>query len=410
MTKLSLVIPCFNCTATLEHAVASIYRQNPPMPFDVTMIDDGSTDATYAVMQGLAQSHRNIRLLRHTTNQGGGAARNTAIRQTNGDLIFCLDSDDMLGPGFLDKMTGFWKRHQCDGIGMSTSIKFRGDNTEDVAYVSEFERPGQLVRFESFLDGDRCSLGVVFLMRRSAFEKLGGYPTEHGFDTQGMAFRFLCNGLRAYTCPDSVYYHRVASPRSYYKREQAAGRLNWNWFNVFDEFLYVFGRAAQEVILQHPLFDVPDEPHPDDLLTQVKGLRRIYASQYRRLVRGGPAQAARRFREKNNGTQQYWVGNFHRMHGAPATALVHYSRALALGFKSRSIFYRMLQAELTLSGRSTPPQEVLEEMLNHSRPFPVRNRPFAERLFHEMLSNRYLREPALATKGLKDRLLGRKTS
>ena len=91
MTSLSLIIPCFNCSQTLEQAVESIYRQDPVIPFDLTMVDDGSTDSTYEVMQALAGRRSNINLVRHSSNQGGGAARNSAVANSAGDLIFCLD-------------------------------------------------------------------------------------------------------------------------------------------------------------------------------------------------------------------------------------------------------------------------------------------------------------------------------
>jgi glycosyltransferase involved in cell wall biosynthesis len=409
MTKLSVVVPCFNCESTLEQAVASLYSQEPTFPFDVTMVDDGSTDSTYQVMTDLANRYRNIRLLRHTTNLGGGAARNTGIRKSNGDLIFCLDGDDVLGLGFLEKMTRFWNERRCDGLGMSTSIKFRGQRIQDVAYVTEFEGPGKPVRFESFLDGDRCSLGVVFLIRRTAFEQIGGYPTEHGFDTQGMAFRFLCHGLRAFTCPETVYYHRVNMPQSYYKREQRAGRLDWNWFNVFDEFLYLFGPGAQRRILLHRLFDVPGEPHAAELLSQVVGSRPTYAPGYRRLLRKGPRGVARELAGQKSGIKQYWLGNYHRLRGRPAEALTHYSRALVDGFAYRIIYHRMLQAELALAGGSIRTEDALEDLLLHARPIPVGQRPLGQRLFHRMLLNPFLRRPASAAKRLRDRLHNRKT-
>lgn len=189
MTSLSLIVPCYNCADTLEDAVSSIYRQDVPMPFDVTMVDDGSTNSTYEVMARLAAQHPNIRLARHRSNLGGGAARNTAVANSTGDLIFSLDADDMLGDGFLANITQFWMSKRSDAVGMSTSVKFRGSNVDDVAYITRYEGPGKRVRFESFLEGPCCSLSVVFLITRRAFERLGGYPTAHGFDNQGMGFR-----------------------------------------------------------------------------------------------------------------------------------------------------------------------------------------------------------------------------
>ena len=240
MTKLSIIIPCYNCAGTLADAVDSIYSQDASIPFDVTMVDDGSNDGTYTVMQAMAARYPNIQLVRHETNRGGGAARNTAAENCDGEIIFCLDSDDMLGPGFLENITRCWLEKRCDGVGISKSIKFRKNNLLDVDYTTDFDSPGEVVRFESLLDGSMCSLYSTFLLTRAAFQRIGGYPTQHGFDTQGLAFRFLCNGLTAYTCPDTTYYHRVNYHQSYYLREAGAGRINANWFQIFDEFLYLF--------------------------------------------------------------------------------------------------------------------------------------------------------------------------
>jgi hypothetical protein len=191
-------------------------------------------------------------------------------------------------------------------------------------------------------------------------------------------------------------------------REQTSGRINWNWFNVLDEFLYVFGPTVQRHILRHPLFDVPGEPHAAEILSQVVGTRPTYAPGYRRLIRTGPPGVAREFAGNHDGIKQYWVGNYHRLRGRPSEALTHYSRAVGAGFPYRIIFYRFLQAELALAGESLCPEDALEDLLLHTRPYPLGRRPMGQRLFHQMLSNPLLRRPAMAAKTLKDRLNGRK--
>ncbi len=75
MTKLSIIVPCFNCENTVEQAVESIFRQESQLPFDVTMVDDGSTDHTYVVLDKIKAQYPNIKLVRHPSNRGGGAAR-----------------------------------------------------------------------------------------------------------------------------------------------------------------------------------------------------------------------------------------------------------------------------------------------------------------------------------------------
>jgi hypothetical protein len=247
------------------------------------------------------------------------------------------------------------------------------------------------------------------MMTRAAFRRVGGYPTDHGFDTQGMGFRFLSNGLEARVCPETIYYHRVGLPRSYYRREQLKDRLNWNWFNVLDEFLYIFKDRIKDELLEHDLFDVPGKPAPQDLVKIVQGRSDIYSPKYRSLIDRGSERVASDFVRSQDRYLQYWLGNFHRARGRNARALSHYSRALELGFGFRIVYYRMLQAQLALSGNPKGPVDALEELLLYSRPFPSARRPFRERILHRFLENDALRQPALAVKSLRDHLRSPKT-
>jgi glycosyltransferase involved in cell wall biosynthesis len=394
MTKLSVIIPCYNCAETLGEAVASLFQQEPVVPFDVTMVDDGSTDSTYAVMQDLARRHPRMRLVQHKSNRGGGAARNTGVANSSGDLLFFLDSDDVLGPNFLRNMTRFWLKQKCDAVGMSTSVKFRGRNLNDVAYVTEFEAPGKPVRFESFFDGPHCSLSVVFMMRRKAFDAVGGYPTEHGFDTQGMAWRFLCGGMSAYTCPDTVYFHRVEFHDSYYLREYERGAVNWNWFSILEEYLYILNDRTKDRLLSADLFAVPGKPVPQPVVNIVRDDGKAYARGYRALVRLGRDGAARRIARSKSKFDQYWLGTYWYSKGSYERAIDHFRSALRGGFRYRIIYYRMLQAALRLSGREVPGPDGLRELLQYSQPYPENRLPLRHRIMLHLLRNRLTRVPA----------------
>ncbi len=102
--KLSIIIPCYNSAKTLEEALTSACAQELSIPFEIVMVDDNSEDNTRELMKKLAGEYKNIRYFFHDTNKGGGATRNTAVAKSTGDLIFCLDSDDILTPGMLGKM------------------------------------------------------------------------------------------------------------------------------------------------------------------------------------------------------------------------------------------------------------------------------------------------------------------
>lgn len=96
----SVVIPVFNRAAMLGQALASVLAQSE-RDFEIVVVDDGSTDDPKAVVVALADPR--IRYIRQD-NRGGGAARNTGIRQATGCFIAFLDSDDVFLPGHLAAM------------------------------------------------------------------------------------------------------------------------------------------------------------------------------------------------------------------------------------------------------------------------------------------------------------------
>ncbi len=274
--EISIIIPCFNCERTLREAVASCYTQGFAVEaFEVVMVDDQSTDGTYVLMAELANEYPNVLISRHEVNKGGGATRNTATELASSNLVFCLDSDDMLSPFMLKKMVAMQHETNADGIGIETSVKFRGTNVDDVAFTNVFGYRNERIPLESLLqrDGVMCPLYSTFLYTKSAFAAIGGYPTDHGFDTQGIAWRFLAHGLTAYTCPDTVYHHRVHFNESYYHREHNAGRTNVNWKKILLENNAVLTDEAFAVVLKF------NERNPEiDLITELKKIPNVFSA------------------------------------------------------------------------------------------------------------------------------------
>jgi glycosyltransferase involved in cell wall biosynthesis len=354
MTKLSIIIPCYNCERTLEAAVDSVLAQRSDTPFDLTMVDDGSTDGTFELMQTLAARYPATTLVRHASNRGGGAARNTAVANCNGEIIFCLDSDDMLGPGFVQNLTRFWLANRCDGLSIGKSIKFKGTNTNDVEHIHDFTASAVPIPFESILDGSLCPLMSTFLITREAFYRIGGYPTTHGFDTQGMAFRFLANGLGAYVCPDAIYYHRLQFHTSYYTREDQAGRFHWNWLQIYTEFLYLFRNEIKAQILDYNVFPTDWPPTLEHDLQSEQQRGSIYAEDYRELIQAGRDAVADRLKASSDKYDQYWLGEYWLSRGAHAEALDYFTRALESGFTHWTIYGKVVEAALRVSGSAMP--------------------------------------------------------
>src|SRR5680860_542870 len=135
--KLSIIIPCFNCESTLREAVDSCFQQNlKEADFEILMIDDGSEDKTRNVMELLAAEHKNVHLIFHKKNKGGGAARNTGIHNAKGEIIYCLDSDNVFAPYSVKPMLEYLVTSATDGVAFHERRFFLGNNKKK--YKSHF--------------------------------------------------------------------------------------------------------------------------------------------------------------------------------------------------------------------------------------------------------------------------------
>lgn len=94
---ISVIIPTFNRAAYLKEAIQSILDQdcfcdrNKEPPFEIIVVDDGSTDSTGEVVRSFAGDIRYV----YQENRGVSAARNVGLQHANGEFIAYLDSDDL---------------------------------------------------------------------------------------------------------------------------------------------------------------------------------------------------------------------------------------------------------------------------------------------------------------------------
>lgn len=103
MSDVSVVIPCFNSSATLQRAVSSVAAQTN-LPREVIVVDDASTDDTVAVARALAVTHPllNVSVVSLGENVGPGAARNAGWNRASHTYVAFLDADDAWHPRKLE--------------------------------------------------------------------------------------------------------------------------------------------------------------------------------------------------------------------------------------------------------------------------------------------------------------------
>jgi glycosyltransferase involved in cell wall biosynthesis len=90
--SLSVLVPFYNERATLRPSIDRLLKADLPVEMEVLLVDDGSSDGGVETVRDLVDAGR-VRLVRHRTNLGKGAAIRTALKHATGDIVTILDAD-----------------------------------------------------------------------------------------------------------------------------------------------------------------------------------------------------------------------------------------------------------------------------------------------------------------------------
>ena len=110
--KISLIVPVYNAEAYLPAMARSVLEQDWE-DFQIIFSDDGSTDASPAILGELAARDPRVTVV-SGENAGVSTARNRALAAAEGALIGFADSDDLLLPGYFRTLAGLLEEYDAD--------------------------------------------------------------------------------------------------------------------------------------------------------------------------------------------------------------------------------------------------------------------------------------------------------
>lgn len=103
---MSVVLPAWNeaenIASTLEQCFT--YLDQLGIDYEIIVVNDGSTDATGAIAEQIAESNPRLQVLHHSRNLGYGAALRTGFDHTSKDYIFLMDSDGQFDIQDMDRL------------------------------------------------------------------------------------------------------------------------------------------------------------------------------------------------------------------------------------------------------------------------------------------------------------------
>lgn len=174
--KVNIVIPLYNQQEYIEQCLRSAISQTYGN-FDVTVVDDGSTDRSKEIAIGTSWGNRKVQIITQE-NAGLSAARNMGFAGGNGEFILPLDSDDWIDSTYLEKTVA----KMADPLVaiVSTDMQYEGKRHERIA------PRGTTLRAQM----DSNNLPVCSLIRRKAFEATPRYRTISVDTPDGRVFGY----------------------------------------------------------------------------------------------------------------------------------------------------------------------------------------------------------------------------
>jgi len=198
--RISVVVPAYNAERTMSFCLEALLCQDIPREeYEVIVVDDGSIDATAAVV-----SRFPVRLLAQA-NQGPAAARNRGAAAAAGELLLFTDADCVPEPGWIAAMIVPFADRQVVAVKGS----YRTRQREIVARFAQLEFEERFTML-----AERASIDMVdtyaAAYRREVFLDLRGFdtsfPEANNEDTE-LSYRMASQGMKMVFAPNAVVYH-----------------------------------------------------------------------------------------------------------------------------------------------------------------------------------------------------------
>jgi glycosyltransferase involved in cell wall biosynthesis len=209
----SVIIPVFNEAETVVHVAEVVLMQACVQ--EVIIVDDCSTDGTWAALEKFRARSPGIRIFRHEQNQGKGAALRTGIAQAAAKLVLIQDADLEYDPGEYETLIGPILADRADVVFGS---RFSGAGAHRVLYYWHSVGNKLLTTLSNMATNlnlsDMETCYKVF--RREIVQSIQIEESRFGFEPEITA-KVARRGVRIYEVPIS-----------YYGRTYAEGKkINW---------------------------------------------------------------------------------------------------------------------------------------------------------------------------------------
>ena len=167
----SVIMPTYNRAQFLSRSIPSFILQTYK-DCELIVVDDGSEDNTFQVVNDYMKANKNIRYLKHS-NRKLSLSKNAGIKAAGGKYIAFLDSDDEYKPDYLEKRVEFMDANEEISL-IEGGVIIIGD-----PYVKDINDLSKKIHLSD------CLIGSTFFGKVNVFTDLGGFDKNIQYGEDG---------------------------------------------------------------------------------------------------------------------------------------------------------------------------------------------------------------------------------
>lgn len=219
--RVSVLVLSWNGRRHLEECLPALMAQEDPgVPWEVLVLDNGSTDGTVAWLPGAFPS---VRLVASPSNLGFCAGNNRLVAAAQGDTVAFLNNDTRPRPDWLRQLVAAYRSASEDVAAVSGQIVDWGGERLDFgrgvmtfdghAFQLDFRRPLATARVPGHGDELFFACGGNMLVRKASFLAAGGFDEDYFayLEDVDLGWRLWAGGERITFAPAAVVHHRSSA-------------------------------------------------------------------------------------------------------------------------------------------------------------------------------------------------------
>jgi cellulose synthase/poly-beta-1,6-N-acetylglucosamine synthase-like glycosyltransferase len=229
----TIIVPAWNEETTIQGTIESLLALDYPKSLlKIFLVDDGSTDKTWQVMQSYESNPQIVTI--HKENGGKHTAVNLGLEKATTPFVGCLDSDSFVDSQALRRIMTYFEKDPTTMAVCPSIIVHKPKGLMQIIQRVEYDWAVFRKKILGILNANYVTPGPFSIYKKEVFERIGYFRAAHNTEDMEIAFRMQSNRMKIDQCEDAFVYTTVPNTvKKLYKQ-----RLRWIYGFIMNAWDY----------------------------------------------------------------------------------------------------------------------------------------------------------------------------